>query len=196
MVSRPVVAATLAGLLLGAPVPGFLAGAVLEFFFLPVFAIGGGRFPESGPGAVVAGAAAAWIPSPAGIAVGLMLGLVLGEFGGVTINALRRINGRIAPDPSKVPVTKSRVARAHLSSIAIDFARAAALTLVGLTLARVVGASMGRLWPLDIAASAGLMLAGVSIPLGMLLRNLGGWQRHRWTFILGLGGGIAIGLLV
>ena len=57
MISRPLVAGTLAGWWLGDPAVGLEVGAILELFHLAGVPAGGSRVPESGPATVVAAAA-------------------------------------------------------------------------------------------------------------------------------------------
>ena len=57
MISRPLVAASLTGMLLGHPVAGIALGAVLETFALVVLPVGAARYPETGTAAVSAAAA-------------------------------------------------------------------------------------------------------------------------------------------
>src|ERR671933_420064 len=56
MFSRPLVAATLGGALLGAPLEGLLVGATLELIALETLPFGASRYPEWGSAAVVGGA--------------------------------------------------------------------------------------------------------------------------------------------
>src|SRR5690606_15616708 len=55
MVSRPLVAATLAGWVVGDPLAGLTAGVLLELFHLAVLPVGAARYPEGGPASVLAG---------------------------------------------------------------------------------------------------------------------------------------------
>src|SRR5690606_39516372 len=55
MVSRPLVAASLAGWIVGDPAAGLTVGVILELFHLAVLPVGAARYPEGGPAAVVAG---------------------------------------------------------------------------------------------------------------------------------------------
>src|SRR5690348_10088042 len=58
MISRPIVAATLGGAFLGAPVAGLVCGAALECLALESLPVGASRYPEWGSASVVAGAVA------------------------------------------------------------------------------------------------------------------------------------------
>ena len=57
MISRPFIAATLTGLLVGRPEEGALLGAILELFALVILPVGAARYPEAGTAAVAATAA-------------------------------------------------------------------------------------------------------------------------------------------
>ena len=62
MISRPLVAATLAGALGGNAMAGLLVGAVLELVALETLPFGASRYPEWGSAAVVGGALMAQAP--------------------------------------------------------------------------------------------------------------------------------------
>ena len=49
MLSRPLVAGTVAGLIVGDPAGGMMMGVLLEFFALEVLPVGASRYPD-GPG--------------------------------------------------------------------------------------------------------------------------------------------------
>ena len=67
MISRPLVAATIAGWLIGDSATGLLVGAALELIALDTLPFGASRYPEWGSAAVVGGAIFATHPShPAG----------------------------------------------------------------------------------------------------------------------------------
>src|SRR6478752_52168 len=67
MISRPLVASTIAGALIGQPASGVLIGAALELIALETLPFGASRYPEWGSAAVVGGAIFASHPAqPAG----------------------------------------------------------------------------------------------------------------------------------
>src|SRR5262245_64982939 len=67
MISRPLVAATLGGALIGNAAMGLLVGAALELIALETLPFGASRYPEWGSAAVVGGAIFASHPTqPAG----------------------------------------------------------------------------------------------------------------------------------
>src|SRR5512147_1704047 len=94
MISRPLVAATLAGVLIGHPAGGLLIGAVLELIALETLPFGASRYPEWGSASVVGGAIFASHPShPAGaMTCGMLAALATTWVGGWTMVKLRQAN--------------------------------------------------------------------------------------------------------
>ena len=91
MISRPIVAATLAGAFLGAPVAGLACGTALECLALESLPVGASRYPEWGSASVVAGAVTARgvdgtsLPHPGSFAVAVAAGIVIAWIGGTTM---------------------------------------------------------------------------------------------------------------
>lgn len=91
MISRPIVAATLAGAFLGAPMAGLACGAALECLALESLPVGASRYPEWGSASVVAGAVAARgvegaaLPHPGSFAVAVAAGIAIAWVGGTTM---------------------------------------------------------------------------------------------------------------
>jgi PTS system mannose-specific IIC component len=195
MLSRPMVAAMLAGWILASPAEGFMVGALLEIYLLVSFPVGGSRFPEGGPAAVVAAAVAAASDHPGALALGVGVGLVWGQVGGFSVTALRMINARLAPDPARSPVTRGAVVGGHLAAITLDFLRGYVLTLAGLVVGGWV-VHLAPLWPLTEANTRGLLLVGASVSLGILLRSYGGIRRRGILFAVGLSASALGGLLL
>ena len=191
MVSRPLVAGVLAGWVIGDPVLGLLIGGFLEVFFISIFPVGGSEFPEGGPPTLVAVATGAAVAGPAGVAVGVALGLLLSRFGALSTRVLRRVNGRIVPDPSRMTVTPSRVVWAHLSCLGLDFVRGCILTGLGLWAGSWLAAAPLGIWPLRWPGTLALIAVGATIPAGALVGSLGGWRKRGKLF----GAGLAVFLL-
>ena len=134
MVSRPIVACVLAGWIAGDPAAGAMLGMVLEAMHVAVLPVGAARYPEAAPASV----AAAGVYVSGGGGEGLLLAVVLFALawewaGSWTVTRLREFNVRIAV-PDGTPLEPAVVGRRHLGSIAVDFARGAAVTAVGLAL--------------------------------------------------------------
>lgn len=81
MISRPIVASTLAGAMLGQPVRGLIMGVALEFFALESMPFGASRYPEWGSAAVVGGALFAMTPDdmPAAMTLSVLAALVAAQ---------------------------------------------------------------------------------------------------------------------
>jgi len=93
LLARPIVAGTLAGLVLGDVTNGLLVGGILELYALEVLPVGAARYPDHGPGTV----GAVWLTVQTGTsaaAFGVLLALLFAEIGGHALIALRRWNGR------------------------------------------------------------------------------------------------------
>ncbi len=192
MVSRPLVAATLAGALLGDATLGLAVGGVLELFYLSALPVGGARFPEGGPAAVVAAAAAVAAGGMPGLAAGVAVGMVWGTLGGHTVGWLRRLNARLAPDPSSPLLTPAAVGRVQFTCLVLDFVRGAFLASLGSLLGALLAGALHQHWPLDDGWTVGLLLVGAAVPLGALLRSFG---LRPLLLLAGLAGGLLLGTL-
>jgi len=80
MISRPIVAATLGGALLGRPVDGMLMGVVLELLALETLPVGAAWYPEWASAAVVGGAlfAARAVPQAGSLALAMLAAAIVG----------------------------------------------------------------------------------------------------------------------
>jgi mannose/fructose/N-acetylgalactosamine-specific phosphotransferase system component IIC len=190
MLSRPIVAGTLTGWLLGDVATGATIGILLELYLLVSFPTGGARFPEGSTATVVAVACAVPISGAGAMPLAIAMGLVWGQVGGATITAQRQLNSRLVPEPGDPRSSPRAVVTAHLAAIGLDFARAAAITFTGVLVGRAVLRTLVERWPLSMPSSMGLLLVGGAVSAGILLRDLGGFRRRRVWFAAGLGLGI------
>ena len=151
MLSRPLVAASLGGLLAGAPGMGGAAGVVLEALHLAVLPVGAARYPEGGPAALVAGAlyasadsasaAQAPLSGAAGLLAIVLFALAWEWVGAATVERMRHFNVRFAGAPRPEDADPAAVARRHGTAVALDFARGALVSLAGaVTLGALLGA--------------------------------------------------------
>lgn len=194
LLNRPLVAGAIAGVLIGDPPSGLAIGAALELFDLDVLPVGSSRYPDYGAATVAAvaygvGTGQSWL-----LALGpaVLLGLVLGQLGGLAIVAHRRVNAlalaRWAPaldrgDPGVAT-------RLHWIGLSSDSARCGLLAVVGLGAANLL-LRLPRLDPATGEALTLVAIAGGFIALvGGALRRAGTPRRMIW-----LGGGMALGLL-
>lgn len=173
LLNRPIVAGTVAGLLLGDPEAGLRLGVLLELFALDVLPIGATRYPDFGPATVAATAWATGLDWRVGLGPAALLGLVMAWVGGRSMEALRRFNGRqvrlasLAVDAGQYRALR----RIQLLGFVGDAVRAVLLTAVGLGLA-----GLGRTY-LTVPASLGRSLALVSIAGALVAALVGAVRR-------------------
>ena len=189
MLSRPIVAATLAGWIAGSPEAGAMLGLILEAIHLTILPVGAARYPEGGPPAVAAAAVyAGGAHTPSTLVAVLALTLAVEKVGGLSIQALRQANIRLSPPVGAVSLRPERLARRHLLGIAADFLRAAAVTALGLLL---IGGLVQVPFILPASGPARLALgAAVAAALAASAR-LFGTERLR-LFLAGAAGGLLL----
>lgn len=162
MVSRPLVAATLAGWVVGDPLAGLTVGVVLEAFQLSVLPVGAARYPESGPPAVVSGAMFATSSQlPSALLVALAFALGWEWIGGVSIRLLRQVNVRIAAVKQG---QASALQLRHLASVTLDFGRGVLLCALGIVVLAAVMEPTQAQWAIGQRiplAVTGAALAGM-----------------------------------
>jgi PTS system mannose-specific IIC component len=190
MASRPIVAGVLTGWLLGDPALGMGIGAILELYLLVSFPTGGSRFPEGSTATVVAVASAAPFDGAGAVPLAVAVGLVWGQLGGATISAQRHLNSHLVPEEADPTHAASRVVFAHAAAIALDFVRGSVVTASGILVGRAVLRLLSESWPLSSATSAGLLIVGGAVSVGVLLHDLGGFRKRRVWFAAGLALGI------
>lgn len=189
MASRPIVAGTLGGMLFGDPGGGFLVGAWLEILASRHPPYGAARYPETGPAALIAGAAFALSESASILALMLcvLAGWTIGWVGSHSIALLRRHNDRALGDPASFAGDPTELARRHRRSIRLDGARAAIVT-GALFLPVVLAVRVAETWGpgrLGVALTPILAVLGLAGLGGVGARLLGG-RREGWPpFVIG-----------
>jgi mannose/fructose/N-acetylgalactosamine-specific phosphotransferase system component IIC len=187
MISRPLIAASVTGLLLGDPVGGVIVGMVLELYALEVLPVGASRYPDYGPASVAAAVVAAGNDPLRHLGVAVATGLLVAYIGEYTILELRRRNSRaVERHMTELSTGNPLVIRAfHRAGLARDALRALLLTAAGLGIATV-----SRQWPPLTVRGASLLDAvvvgaGVSSAVSGILHAAGGQAGFRW-FTIGL----------
>jgi len=197
MISRPIVAATFGGALLGAPARGLLVGAVLELIALETLPVGASRYPEWGSASVVGGAMYA---RTASVEIGALTATVLGALfvawiGGWTMFKLRQRNVVVAARHRAALDAGARgaVVRVQLAGLTADLVRGMALSaLAYVALTPVVSALLGR-WTLSEQWSrATLVATAASVALGASWKLFHSTAWARWCFFGGVGAGLVI----
>ncbi len=185
MISRPLVGGAITGWLLGDPVLGLEVGAVLELFHIAGLPAGGSRVPEAGPASVAAVAVAASSGGAPGLALGILVGLVTSDLGGMTVGVQRHVSAVLIGRVEAGPATPAYLDAAHLSLMALDFLRGAAVTVVAIWAGSWLVETSASWWTLGYGHTVGIILIGASVHLGALLRGFGGWRSRRVVFMVG-----------
>lgn len=191
MLSRPFVAAALAGSIVGMPLEGALVGALLEALSLGILPVGAARYPDTGTGAVAAvgtlGLSGAPATAPALLLV-VVYGLLWQRIAGASVVGGRYLNERLvlAGRPGERARMDRLIEHRHLESIVIDMGRGVAITSVAL----LIGAMLLRFalahWALpDVAATLAVSVATAAVLAGTA-PLFAGTARARLFLVLGL----------
>jgi PTS system mannose-specific IIC component len=197
MLSRPLVAATLGGAMLGAPLSGLLVGAALELIAHETLPFGASRYPEWGSASVVAGALFASTPTnPAGsLTIALLAALATAWVGGWTMVKIRQLNARWATSARGALDAGARgtIIGLQLRGLTADLVRGALLTAAASAVFFPLNERSVALWTVDARVSRGVVVAvATSVAVAATWKLFHGNAGARWTFAAGL----AIGLFV
>ena len=191
LLSRPLVAAGVAGWLVGDLGAGMGVGLILELFALDVLPVGASRYPDYGAAAVGAVVLAAGADRWAGLGAGTALGLALAALGGWTLQWLRHANTRALQGASAGLAAGNSAAIVRLQRMALlrDIGRSALLGAVAIAAAlagrpMIAGAGQGQ-WELVAAVAVG---CGIAALTGGAIRTAGRGARLAW-----LVAGVAVG---
>lgn len=186
MISRPIVAATLGGALIGDAEKGLLLGAVLEMIALGTLPFGAARYPEWGSASVVGGGLFAHATSPnhAGqLALVVLATLASAWLSGESMVWLRKVNARVERRlrPRLVEGDYTAIRALHLRGLAGDLTRGAAVTAISLG---VLAPAYRRALPMwnGSETTEAVAMAGITAALGgatiwMLVRGARGARR-------------------
>ena len=207
MLSRPLVAASIAGALIGQPVSGLFIGAVLELVAIETLPFGASRYPEWGSAAVVGGVlfagqtvGEATPVSGAGALVFAVAATLLTAWaGGVTMVWLRRLNARLARNRAKaLDVGSGRtVVGLQLLGMTADLVRGGLLTFVALLLLRPLSDVVLARWGLPESFSrAAVIAAATAVAAAAGWRLFHAVPRARAIFVSSLAIGSVLLLLL
>jgi PTS system mannose-specific IIC component len=194
LLSRPLVAGSVAGLIAGDVEAGLRVGMLLELFALDVLPVGASRYPDYGPATVAAVAVVAGLPWQERLGLAILLALPLAFLGGLGMQWLRHANARAVQDRVAAVAAADRraITALHYGGLLRDAGRGAALTALGLAIALPLrGLTLpARVPPLLLAAAVGSGLAAV---VNGALRSTGRGARAKWLAAgLGLGAVLAV----
>ena len=196
MISRPVVAGTVAGWLLGDVHAGLRIGVVFELFALDVLPVGAVRYPDYGPATIAAVVAAAGLPWQLGLGQGAALGLVLALLGGWTLQLVRRSNARAIQRRAAALSAgeSSAIRRLQYGGLLRDAGRGFLLTLFGVVAAMAIREHVR----LDEQTQLALTLVAVGSALAAAVngafRSSGRSTRFKWL-AAGVGAGVLLAVL-
>jgi PTS system mannose-specific IIC component len=201
MISRPIVAATIAGAFFGAPVAGLVCGAALECLALEALPVGASRYPEWGSASVVAGAVAAHgvtglsLPRPGPFTVAVAVGIAVAWIGGWTMVQHRRMIASFARP------RLDRLAEGHRSTVVglqvfgmtADLARAALLGLIAYPPARWFASWCDAHWSVPENVTRAIVVAGVAaVAATAVWKDFHAISGTRRLFLLSLAVGTAL----
>ena len=197
MISRPLVAATVAGAFVGNASMGVLVGVTLELIALATLPFGASRYPEWGSAAVVAGAMAGVHQHhlPGALSVAVLAGLATAFVGGWTLVKLRQFNAWLArrQRPALDAGSRGAVIGLQLAGLTGDLVRAMLVTGVLYAVLSPLGSAALRHWSLSDELSR-----AVVVSLACAVAASAAWtifhsaRGARWYFAAGLAVGFAL----
>ena len=197
MISRPLVAATLAGAFAGDPALGLFVGVALELIALATLPFGASRYPEWGSAAVVGGAIAGALNTgrPGALSIGVLAALATAWVGGWTLVQLRMWVAWLARRrrPALDAGSRGAVISLQLAGLTGDAVRAAALTAGAYALLFPVAQATLGVWSLSEPLSRGFIVSIAAAVAGAAAWTIFHSARGaRWYFA----GGLIVGLLI
>ena len=189
MVSRPIVAATLAGAFIGHPPAGLLIGVVLELIALDTLPFGASRYPEWGSASVVGGALFAAQPPgmPGALPASLLAALLTASISGWSMVVLRRIIAtRLERTRDAIEAgSRDALLGLHLSGMTMDLLRGALVTTLGMIIFSPLVQAIVVIWGSESARSRAVVVVIAAIVAGGALWKVFHSVRHVLWFFLG-----------
>jgi mannose/fructose/N-acetylgalactosamine-specific phosphotransferase system component IIC len=189
MVSRPIVAATVAGAFIGNPPAGLLIGAVLELIALDTLPFGASRYPEWGSAGVVGGVLFAAQPPgmPGALPASLLAALLTASISGWSMVMLRRIIAtRLERTRDSIEAgSRDALLGLHLSGMTMDLLRGALVTTLGMIVFSPLVAAIVAIWGSESAPSRAVVVVIAAIVAGGALWKVFHSVRHVLWFFLG-----------
>lgn len=193
LLSRPLVAATITGLIMGNVTGGLMAGMVLELYALDVLPVGASRYPDYSVAAVAGGVAGAMAPGLFAVGLAGLVALPMAALGGWTLQALRRRNAvSVRRRLERVAAGDGRaIWELQRNGMLRDALRSFALALIGVGLALLLSTMTWGDYPNASVLSWAVLAGGMAAALGGAIRSAGRGARRRWLAI-----GLATGSIV
>jgi PTS system mannose-specific IIC component len=191
MVSRPIVASTLAGTLIGHSESGLLIGIVLELIALDTLPFGASRYPEWGSAGVVGGAlfAAEAHGMPGALPASILAALLTASISGSSMVVLRRIiAGRLERSRDRIEEgSRDALLSLHLSGLTLDLLRGALVTTLGMMIFSPLVRAIVAVWGSESDYSRAVVVVVAATVAGGALWKVFHSVRHViWFFVGGL----------
>lgn len=191
MISRPIVAATLAGAFIGQPERGLLIGVVLELVALDTLPFGASRYPEWGSAGVVGGALyAAQPPGMYGALPAAMLAALLtASISAWSMVVLRRaIAHRLTRSRDRIEDgSRAALMSLHLTGMSLDLLRGGAVTFGAMLVFTPIVRAIVAIWGTQPDLSRAVVVVAAAIVAGGALWKVFHSVRHvLWFFFAGL----------
>lgn len=191
MISRPIVASTLAGTFIGHSERGLLIGVVLELIALDTLPFGASRYPEWGSAAVVGGAlfAAQSGGMPGALPASLLAALLTASISGWSMVVLRRvIAARLERTRDRIEEgSREALLSLHLTGMSLDLLRGALVTTLAMMIFSPLVRAIVAIWGSESEYSRAVVVVTAAIVAGGAL-----WKVFHsvsyvlWFFLAGL----------
>ena len=197
MISRPIVAATLAGAFIGNASAGLVMGAVLELLALEMLPFGAARYPEWGSASVVGGALyASQALEPSGaLPASLFAALVAALISGKSMVWLRRLIASIASRERALLQSGSRRAinGLQLYGLTADLIRGFSVTLGAMLVFHPLMKAIVSAWSTDARYSRAFVVAIVAaVSVRAVWKVFHSIPGARFLFVAGLAAGAVV----
>jgi mannose/fructose/N-acetylgalactosamine-specific phosphotransferase system component IIC len=191
MISRPIVAATLAGAFIGNPTAGLVIGVVLEMIALDTLPFGASRYPEWGSAAVVGGAlyAAQRAGMPGALPASLLAALLTASVSGWSMVVLRRlIASRLERTRDRLEEgSRAALLSLHLSGMSLDLLRGGLVTLTAMVVFPPIVSAIVAVWGSESAVSHAVVVVIAAVVAGAALWKIfHSVPRVLWFFVAGV----------
>lgn len=201
MLSRPIVAGTIGGAMLGHPSLGLLLGATLELFAVETLPFGASRYPEWGSSSLVGGALFASVPSsPAGsLVTSVLTALIVAWVGGWSMVPLRKLNAVWARSRHEAIARGSRrtIIGLQVGGLTADLMRGVLLTAGALFVFVPLQRTALAFWNPGPAGSRAVVAGmAAAVALGAAYKVFHAVPGFAWQFLFGLAAGVAAAAII
>ena len=197
MISRPIVAATLAGAFIGNPTAGLTMGATLELLALGMLPFGASKYPEWGSASVVGGVlyASQFSNPPAALPASLLAALFTAVVSGWSMIKLRRLNASRASSirSSLDAGSADAIVGLQLFGLTGDFIRGGLVTLGAMLIFKPLVQAIVQSWHSSrLDPRAVVVTISAAVAVGAVWKIFHVIPRAKILFAAGLAGGIAL----